>query len=59
MDRMRLQVVGFEPALEKKDDGEEREFVNVHFVTSLSPSDFLELKSKTRAWGFDVEIKKG
>lgn len=53
---MQLQITNIDPAIEETKEGI-IEFFNVHFVTSLTPEQFAELKAKTKVWGIEVELK--
>ena len=56
---MQLQITNIEPAIEEKEEGKViEEFVNVHFVASMTPKEFAELKEQTKIWGIEVELVK-
>jgi len=55
---MQMQIINIEPAIEEKEEGKTiEEFINVHFVASMTPKEFAELKEQTKVWGIEVEIK--
>lgn len=53
---MIMQLSNVTPVLEE--EGKEvKEYVNVSFVTSLTPDEYEAMKKKTKGWVLEVEIK--
>lgn len=54
--KLNLQLVRIEPGIDEQ--GKDlKEFLNVHFVASVTPEQFAELKKLTNVWGIEVETK--